>query len=95
MKHVTAALPRALWSGLFIAGSVAVADGSFSVYDSNQDNYLDRREYGAFLERRSPSQRNDPGFEFDKVDANGDGRISGQEMVNVLQLQLRKRAPSR
>jgi Ca2+-binding EF-hand superfamily protein len=95
MKHANTALSMALCSGLFITGTAAVADGSFSVYDKNKDNYLDRAEYGEFLQRSPRSQREDPDFQFDTVDADSDGRVSGQEMVKVLQLQLQKRSQSR
>ncbi len=82
--------------GLVLA-SVASADGSgiYTVHDADGDGYLDRTEYTAYLENRRIRPEYRHLWAFDRVDRDGDGRISGAEMVQTLQEEMRLRAERR
>jgi len=89
MKRISLALLAAVCLGPLQAA--ADAGGAFSVYDADKDGSLDRDEYGRFLAGQPRHTREDPEFAMDHVDADGDGRVSGQEMVDALTAGLRKR----
>lgn len=75
-----------LLAGLTILATAALADGggTYSVYDSNRDGYLDRQEFKPFAERKNRAGEASDLWQFDSVDKNGDERISEQEMVDAL-----------
>jgi Ca2+-binding EF-hand superfamily protein len=59
----------------------------FSVHDLDRDGYLDRAEYDAMRAHqieRWGSLRGAALLEFDTLDADGDGRIGEDELLNVL-----------
>ena len=64
----------------------ASADGgtTYSVYDTSSDGYLDRMEYEQFYESKRKRSKNLENWAFDKVDSDGDNKISEQEMVDAL-----------
>ncbi len=69
----------------------AGADGGesavFSLYDKNGDGFLNRDEFAEL----SKTRRNREVFTFEKVDKDRDDRVSGKELVNALQAELRTR----
>jgi hypothetical protein len=58
--------------------------GTYSVYDTDRDGYLDRTEYEQFYESKRKRAKNLDNWVFDNVDSNADNRISEQEMVDAL-----------
>jgi hypothetical protein len=78
--------------------ALAAGPGVFSMHDSNADGFLDRGEYAVFLSRlwSRRAQRLHhgplpPPLAFDAIDANADGRISEEELLNSLESRLRHR----
>ena len=76
-----------------VASGLARSDegGVYTVHDTNADGYLDRTEYEQYLQKRPirPDYRHL--WEFEKVDSDGDGRISNLEMVDALQKEMAQR----
>lgn len=70
------------------AGADEGKSAVFSLYDKDGDGFLNRNEFAELAKTR----RNREGFVFEKVDKNRDGRVSGTELVNALQAQLRTRS---
>jgi Ca2+-binding EF-hand superfamily protein len=70
----------------------------FSVHDTNRDGVLSRDEYSELvreLDRRrqvkkGPKRRSSLPASFDEIDADGDGYITEDELVNTLKERLRK-----
>jgi Ca2+-binding EF-hand superfamily protein len=75
---------------LFLAPSLIQADegGVYSAYDSNTDGYLDRTEFKRFLEKRRVKQAYRHLWVFEKVDVDGDQRISNLELVDTLKKEI-------
>ena len=68
----------------FLPNASADGGGTFSLYDADQNGFLEPAEFAAFAATRR-SLPNDPEFwTFARVDADGDNRVSEQEMVNAL-----------
>ena len=78
---------------LAILASTAQADGggTYSVYDTDRDGYLDRQEFTPFAKSRERKGRPNNFWRFENVDRNGDERVSEQEMVNALIESLKAR----
>lgn len=94
---------KAAWGRVLLATSAlalsfalppdARADGggTFSLYDADQNGFLEPAEFAAFAATRR-SLQNDPEFwTFARVDADGDDRVSEQEMVKALLEDVRLR----
>ncbi len=62
----------------------ADSGGTYSVYDTDRDGYLDRTEYIQFYESKRKRSKNLDSWAFDSVDSDGDDKISEQEMVDAL-----------
>ena len=71
----------------------------FTVHDSNHDGVLDRYEYQKFVEHRGRHRQQTTDdrprhgwrmLEFSEIDQDGDGYITEDEMVQVLNRRLRK-----
>ena len=89
-NRVSAALVAAL--GLTSLSSVmADGDGTFSLYDTDRDGYLNKEEFEQFAERKRSQPDIADIWVFERVDTDGDNRISGQEMVDALLEQLKRK----
>ena len=97
-------LNRTLVKPLFLAATVAMSPtltqqaaadggGAYSGYDANQDGYLDRNEFKPFADTRQKRSASPELWNFNRMDADGDGKISEQEMVNTLmeEVKLKRR----
>lgn len=80
-----------LLMGLACSPSMAAGGEAYSVYDENGDGYLDRSEYEVFRQGRPRRDRDTDILKFENVDADADDRISGDEMVQLLQRQLQEK----
>lgn len=80
-------------AGLAVLASTAQADGggTYSVYDTDRDGYLDRQEFIPFAKSRERKGRSNDFWQFENVDWDGDGKISEQEMVDALIESLKAR----
>lgn len=87
------------WPALALSLCLPAAVGAagpqvFSVHDLNQDGYLDRAEYERMraecLAKRAGRGHRPCALEFTAMDADGDGRIGEQELIEALE-----RAPGR
>jgi len=58
--------------------------GTYSVYDTDSNGYLNRTEYEQFYESKRKRSKNLDNWAFDSIDSDGDNKISEQEMVNAL-----------
>lgn len=73
-------------------------DRRFSVHDTNHDGLIDRYEFGKLVEHRHQHARHADGRprygrierEFSELDENADGYITEDEMVQMLNRQLRQ-----
>lgn len=79
-------MPIPLLAGLALAASLAVAGPPpvFSVHDLDRDGYLDRKEYAALCAERQAGRHRAGLLEFDVLDADRDGRIGEDELLNAL-----------
>lgn len=68
--------------------AVAGGGGAYSGYDTNRDGYLDRSEFRPFADPRQKRSVSPELWEFDSMDADGDGKISEQEMVQTLMKEV-------
>ncbi|MCW9014669.1 MAG: hypothetical protein OQL06_12870 [Gammaproteobacteria bacterium] len=58
--------------------------GTYSVYDTDRDGFMDRVEFEKFADSKR-KRSSDPGiWVFDNVDVDNDSKISEQEMVDAL-----------
>ena len=80
------------------AGSLQAESPPYSIHDLNQDGYLDRDEYAAFLShfwahRAQNGQRlpRRPPLEFQEIDLDHDGLISEREMGQALERRRQHR----
>jgi Ca2+-binding EF-hand superfamily protein len=77
------------------APSPAHADGggTFSLYDADRNGHLDRQEFETFV--ASKRNRGDTAefWTFQRVDTDGDGRVSEQELVDALLADIGRRQP--
>ena len=78
---------------LAILASTAQADGggTYSVYDTDRDGYLDRQEFIPFAQSRERKGKSSDFWQFENVDRDGDEKISEQEMVDALIESLKAR----
>ena len=67
--------------------------GTFSLHDADRNGYLDRQEFDTFVaSKRNPADIAEF-WTFQRVDVDGDGRVSEQEMVDALLADIRRRQP--
>jgi hypothetical protein len=67
--------------------------GTFSLYDADRNGYLDRTEYDASLAAKRDRADVATFWAFERVDTDGDGRISEQELIEALLADLRRKRP--
>jgi hypothetical protein len=67
--------------------------GTFSLYDADRNGYLARQEFDTFVASKRNRADIAEYWTFQRVDADGDGRVSAQEMVDALLADIRRRQP--
>lgn len=74
---------------------LALADGggTFSLYDADRNGYLDQQEFATFVASKRNRADVAEFWTFQRVDTDGDGRISEQELVDALLADIRRRQP--
>ena len=77
------------------AQSPAHADGggTFSLYDADRNGYLDRQEFDTFVASKRNRANVAEFWTLQHVDADGDGHVSEQELVDALLADIRRRQP--
>jgi len=82
-------------TALIGAQPLAHADGggTFSLYDADRNGYLDRQEFDTFVASKRNRADIAELWTFQRVDVDGDGRVSEQEMVDALLADIRRRQP--
>ena len=77
------------------AQPLAHADGggTFSLYDGDRNGYLDRQEFDTFVASKRNRADAAEFWTFQRVDTDGDGRISEQELINALLADIQRRQP--
>jgi hypothetical protein len=86
-------LASAALGAVLSSSQLALADGggTFSLYDADRNGSLDRQEFDTFV----ASKRNRPDaaefWTFQRVDTDGDGRISEQELINALLEDIKRK----
>ena len=73
----------------------AHADGgdTFSLYDADRNGSLDRQEFDTFVASKRNRADIAEFWPFQRVDADGDGHVSEQELVDALLADIRRRQP--
>lgn len=66
--------------------------GTFSLYDVDRNGYLDRSEFETFVASKRNRADVPELWAFARVDADGDGQISEQEMVNALLDDIKRKS---
>ena len=69
----------------------ADGDGTYSVYDTNKDGFLDDKEFEKFYEKKRKRSKHLDIWVFDQVDSDGDKKISEQEMVDALMKEMKQK----
>ena len=67
--------------------------GTFSLYDADRNGSLDRQEFDTFVASKRNRADVAEFWTFQRVDLDGDGRVSEQEMVDALLADVRRRQP--
>ena len=82
---------------LVLSTPYAIADGGgvYSVHDADRDGYLDRVEFEKFAETKRKRSRSSDNWVFDTVDADGNNKISEQEMVDALIENMKRKKQNR
>ncbi|NOQ79777.1 MAG: hypothetical protein GQ546_10305 [Gammaproteobacteria bacterium] len=65
--------------------------GTYSVYDTDTDGYLDRTEYEKFYDAKRKRSGTLDSWTFDTVDSDRDNKISEQEMVDALIKDMKRK----
>ena len=65
--------------------------GTFSLYDTNRSGFLEQAEFATFAGTRRSLPADPEFWTFARVDADGDNRVSEQEMVKALLEDVRLR----
>jgi hypothetical protein len=65
--------------------------GTFSLYDADQNGFLEAAEFATFAATRRSLPSAPEFWTFARVDADGDNRVSEQEMVKALLEDVRLR----
>lgn len=69
--------------------------GTYSVYDTDRDGYLNRSEFAKFAEVKNKRSRGKENWDFDNVDTDGDSKISEKEMVDALIKNMKRKKSNR
>lgn len=80
----TQALFLLVFSLAISANVIADGGGTYSIYDTDRDGFIDQKEFVKFAESKSKRASSPDFWQFSKVDTDGDNKISEQEMVNAL-----------
>jgi Ca2+-binding EF-hand superfamily protein len=75
------------------AQSPAHADGggTFSLYDADRSGSLDRQEFDTFVASKRNRADLAEFWTFQRVDADGDGHVSEQELINALLADIKRK----
>ncbi len=65
--------------------------GTYSVYDADRDGFLSREEFEVYAEKKRRRAEIADIWVFEAVDRDADGKISERELVDALQLQLKRK----
>jgi hypothetical protein len=80
---------------MFVAAAaqptLADSDGVYSMFDRDLDGYVDRAEFQQLLKKRRIKPAYKHLWTFDDIDLNRDEKIAEQEMVEVLQKEMKLR----
>jgi Ca2+-binding EF-hand superfamily protein len=71
----------------------ADGEGTFSLYDADRNGHLDRQEFGTFVASKRNRADVAEFWTFQRVDKDGDGHISEQELIDALLADIRRRQP--
>ena len=75
----------------YLTAAHADSDGTYSVYDTNKDGFLDDKEFEQFYEKKRKRSKSLDIWAFDQVDSDGDKKISEQEMVDALIKEMKQK----
>jgi hypothetical protein len=72
---------------------LALADGggTFSLYDADRNGYLDQQEFATFITSKRNRADVAEFWIFQRIDKDGDGRISEQELINALLEDIKRK----
>jgi len=86
-------LASATLDAVLSSSQLALADGggTFSLYDADRNGYLDRKEFDTFVASKRNRADIAEFWTFQRVDADGDGRVSEQELINALLEDIKRK----
>jgi hypothetical protein len=67
--------------------------GTVSLYDADRNGHFDRQEFETFVASKRNRADIAEFWTFQRVDGDGDGRVSEQELVAALLADIRRRQP--
>lgn len=72
---------------------LALADGggTFSLYDADRNGSLDRQEFDTVVASKRDRTAIAEFWTFERIDTDGDGRVSEQELINALLEDIKRR----
>lgn len=94
-RLICRSLASATLTTVLAGPQLALADGggTFSLYDADRSGSLDQQEFATVVASKRNRADVAEFWTFQRVDKDGDGHISQQELIDALLADIRRRQP--